>query len=96
MTLLGTLCGFGLLNVGPIPDDPDQPTGTKEAVTVRTLNARSHWTHSRRSDPAQQKQNEKDYEHDADNPNSSKAVKLLSAPTCLISVRKTSPVGDRR
>jgi hypothetical protein len=74
MTLLGTLCGFGLLNTEAFPADPDQPTGTREGATVRTLNARPHWTLSRRSDPAEQKQNEKDHEDDADNPNSTKAV----------------------
>jgi hypothetical protein len=74
MTLLGTLCGFGLLNAGPIPDGPDQHTGIRRRPTSKPLTRSPLRTLSQHSDHAEQKQSKKNDEHDADNPHSSMAV----------------------
>jgi hypothetical protein len=70
MTLLGTLCGFGLLNAGPIPDGPDQRTGVRRPLGSEPLTRSPRRTLSQHLDHAEQKQSKKNDEHDADNPHS--------------------------
>jgi hypothetical protein len=72
MTLIGSLCGFGLLNAGPMIDRLDQPTPTRRPRAAEPLPRGSNgWT---RSNSANKKQNEKNNEHDADNPHSAMAI----------------------
>jgi hypothetical protein len=57
MTLIGSLCGFGLLKAGPMLDRLDQPTPTRTPRVAEPLVRGSDgWT---RSNPANKKQNEK-------------------------------------
>jgi len=72
MPLIGTLCGFGLLNARPIIDLSDQLTPTGRPRPAEPLPRGSD--ELKRSSAANKKRNEKKDEHDADSPHSAMAI----------------------